>query len=101
MLDRLDIAYQKCHEKLATDSYKTVHPSIGKLDLRWHQGDKAKSFRETFFVVESLSPSVMLGARAIQKASIYKEKEIRPLGLKKQTTGMDHYLHEKVIGRYF
>ena len=89
VLARLGVAYEQCHERLVTDSYKKVHPPVGKIDLRWHETNKAKSFLETFFVVESMNPSVVLGGRAILDANQGKEHEIHTLGLKRQTAGMD------------
>ena len=91
VLGRLEISYEACDERLMTDSYETTHTSIGRLDLRWHESDKAKSFLETFFVVESRNPSVILGAKAISEANQGKEYDTYTLGLEKQTAGINPY----------
>ena len=87
MLDQLGISYGECHETLATDSDKKAHTILGKIDLRWHVSGKAKSFPETFFVVESMNPSVILGSRAISVLNQREEHEIHVLGLEKQSAG--------------
>ena len=88
LLDRLGVTYRSCHEELIQDSKKRFHSPIGRLELRWHQRDKAKSFLETFFVVESVDSFVILGASAISKAKQCMACDIHTLGLKKQTAGM-------------
>ena len=87
VVDVLRVPYQKCQYTPVMDSRATLHSPIGRVELRWYKKDGAKSFDESFLVVDSSVPLVKLGATAYLKATAPVVPEVDTLGLQKQTAG--------------
>ncbi|KAL9037228.1 MAG: hypothetical protein Q9180_003839 [Flavoplaca navasiana] len=64
MLDRLGVTYTPCQQMTVTDCKNIQHSPIGKIKLRWHKSEGAKSYSEEFFVENTKSPQVILGETA-------------------------------------
>ncbi|KAL8696339.1 MAG: hypothetical protein Q9224_002845 [Gallowayella concinna] len=87
MLTRLRVGYTPCQRAGATDSQNVQHFPVGKIALRWHKKEQAKSYHEIFFVVESMTPQVILGASAFENSNQSTGGNIHPIGLQHQTAG--------------
>lgn len=61
---RQRIPYIEIQREPVEDSEQTRYLPIGKADLRWHKRDAARSYSETFYVVNTTSDLVILGATA-------------------------------------
>ena len=61
---------------------------MGKVELRWNKEDGAKSYAETFYVVDASDHFVVLGSTAFPAGSNSADSEVNTLGLNQQTAGM-------------
>ena len=89
IFDRLRINYIPCEPAQVKDAKGTNHLIIGRVDLRWRKKDKHKSFSETFYIVESEVPYLVLRERAFAQGIQSSELELHKLGLNRQTAGID------------
>ena len=87
MLSRFPLQYTPCPPKPAQDSKGTNHKPIGTAELRWHRKNGAKSYSETFYVVESVTPFVILGAPSLVHGSQSTVMPIHPLGVQAPSAG--------------
>ncbi|KAI4262913.1 MAG: hypothetical protein L6R42_001920, partial [Xanthoria sp. 1 TBL-2021] len=87
MLDRLGVTYTSCQKGAVKDSRNVQHSPIGKVALRWHKNEQGKSYSEIFFVVDSQTALVILGATAFPKSSQSSGANIYPIGVQPQTAG--------------
>ncbi|KAL8701399.1 MAG: hypothetical protein Q9224_000519 [Gallowayella concinna] len=53
VLLQMAVSYMTCHKLELKDATGETHRPIGKVPLRWRKVEGAKSFRETFMVVDS------------------------------------------------
>ncbi|KAL8685602.1 MAG: hypothetical protein Q9218_007657 [Villophora microphyllina] len=102
MVNRLGVKPTPCQKDAAKDSRKVQYIPVAKLDLRWHKTNQVKTYTETFFVVNSATPSVILGAPAFlngnqsagnQSAS----SSVKPIGTEKQTTEQKRVMGQKQL----
>jgi hypothetical protein len=84
-LDKLAVGFHPCSREPDTGSENKLYSTIGKVVLRWHEKDSAKSYSETFYVANIATPAAILGATANLSS---KEPTINPVGLEKQTAGI-------------
>lgn len=89
MLDRIGIGstYTTCQQDPVTDSRKVQHSPIGKVILRWHKNEAAKSYSEPFYVVDSQSLLVILGETAFRNIDQSSGDFFGPTGVQPQTAG--------------
>ena len=70
MLDRLgEVFYTSCQKETVKDDKGVQHSPIGQVALRWHKKESGKSYSETFFVVDSQTTLVILGATSFNKTN--------------------------------
>ena len=87
MLERLGIVeYPPC-QKAAVTHRNVQHFPIGKVTLRWHKEESAKSYSETFFVVDKHTALVILGATAFPNSGQSSGGNMYPIGVAAQTAG--------------
>jgi len=84
LVHRLGVHYEAVPKSSVTDSTGRTHTVIGKIELRWHRRESARSHHQRFSVVDTLSTDVILGASALPKG---KESDVHTLGLNQQTEG--------------
>ncbi|KAL8702917.1 MAG: hypothetical protein Q9201_003923 [Fulgogasparrea decipioides] len=85
-LDELQLSCEPCDEGITFQAARgRTHVPVGKIGLQWHKRDKAKQNSETFYVVESATVLVILGASARPNGDADTCAGIHPLGLKQQT----------------
>ena len=89
MLDRIGIGstYTTCQQDPVRDSRKVQHLPIGKVTLRWHKNEAAKSYSEPFYVVDSQSLLVILGETAFSNIDQSSGDFFGPTGVQPQTAG--------------
>ena len=89
MLDRLGVTYTPCQQKTVTDSRNIQHSPIGKVKLRWHKSEGAKSYSEEFFVEDTKVPQVILGETAFPAGNSKQPSgsNLYPIGLHPQDAG--------------
>lgn len=87
MLDRLRVTYTPCQKAAVTDDRNIQYSPIGEVTLRWHKKQGAKSYSETFFVVDAQTALVILGQTAFPNISQSSGDNIHTLGLKSETAG--------------
>ncbi|KAL8768484.1 MAG: hypothetical protein Q9209_005275 [Squamulea sp. 1 TL-2023] len=85
MLHRLGETYTPCKKETVKDSRNVQHSPVGKVVLRWHKNEQGKSHGETFFVVNSPTPIVILGATAFGDITQSFGGNLYPLGVHPQT----------------
>ncbi|KAL8729540.1 MAG: hypothetical protein Q9181_004963 [Wetmoreana brouardii] len=87
-LDQLKLDCEPCEEgTTAQNARGRTYDPVGKLGLQWHKRDIAKPNSETFYVVESATVLVILGASAFPKGDVDTHAGTYPFGLKQQTPG--------------
>ena len=87
MLERLGIEdYPPC-QKAAVTHRNVQHFPNGKVTLRWHKEESGKSHSEVFFVVDTHTALVILGATAFPNSSQSSGGNIFPVGVAAQTAG--------------
>lgn len=67
--DRQGIPYTVSQREPVVDSKQTPYFPIGEVDLRWHRRNAARSYSETFYVVDTATDLVILGATAFPERS--------------------------------
>ncbi|KAL8723947.1 MAG: hypothetical protein Q9181_007061 [Wetmoreana brouardii] len=88
MINQLGVKYTSCQKEAVNDSRNVQHVPVGQVDLRWHKKDQGKTHSETFFVVGSTTPLVILGATAFPNSNQSAGSNIYPIGVQQQTTGL-------------
>ncbi|KAL8703096.1 MAG: hypothetical protein Q9201_003710 [Fulgogasparrea decipioides] len=88
MINRLRVTYTPGQKAVVKDSRNVQHSLVGKVDLRWHRKGQGKSHPETFFVEDSATPMVILGATAFQKSYQLAGANAFPVGVEQQTGGL-------------
>ncbi|KAI4092721.1 MAG: hypothetical protein LQ339_007856 [Xanthoria mediterranea] len=99
MLDRIGIGstYTTCQQDPVTDSRKVQHSPIGKVILRWHKNEAAKSYSEPFYVVDSQSLLVILGETAFRNIDQSSGDFFGPTGVQPQTADEKLALNQKKL----
>lgn len=62
-----------------------VYSPVGQVNLRWHKQEAAKSYAETFYVVDQETPLVILGSSAFENSNKSAGDNIHSIGLGPQT----------------
>ena len=97
MIDRVRVRYNTLPNgsaKNVTDTKNVIHHPIGQVKLRWNKKGKAKSFDETFYVVDKPTPFVILGESAFPHTKELAGAPAYPVGVKAQTAGKSiDFLH--------
>ncbi|KAL8677812.1 MAG: hypothetical protein Q9186_005792 [Xanthomendoza sp. 1 TL-2023] len=75
VLTRLQRKFMLCQAIQIQDARGQTYVPIGKINLEWRLWDDAKSFPETFYVVESDVSMVMLGSSAFHEDFVEEEDE--------------------------
>ena len=89
---RLGLVYTTCqHDPVKGSQPKTYMP-IGKVELRWHKEGEAKSYPETFYIVESTDDDVILGRASFSEEDEARRSLIHTLALAPQTAGRSQAL---------
>ena len=78
MLDQIGMQRTPCHESPVRDAQGVEHTPVGKVDLRWHKKELAKSHSELFFVVDKPKPIVILGATAFEAYTPFPGGSVQP-----------------------
>ncbi|KAL8950146.1 MAG: hypothetical protein Q9222_003800 [Ikaeria aurantiellina] len=95
MLNKLKLGCTACQKETIKDSRNNSFSLMGKVDLRWHKKDLGVSHAETFYVVATTTPLVILGATAFAGSSQSNPTNVHPVGLNKQTIEAEQALEEK------
>lgn len=84
----LDELQLQCDDHRQVEPYKDkkgrIHTPIGRIDLKWHKIGHLKEYTDTFYVVESGGPRVVI-KKTRENGT---DNAARPLGLGAQTPGM-------------
>ncbi|KAL9618746.1 MAG: hypothetical protein Q9204_008364, partial [Flavoplaca sp. TL-2023a] len=99
MLDRLGVPCTPCQQQTVTDSRNVQHSPVGKVTLRWHKTDGAKSYSDVFFVVDRQSRQVILGKTAFPAGNCKQSSgsNIYPIGLCPQNADEKLTLEQKKL----
>ncbi|CAL8583729.1 hypothetical protein XPA_009348 [Xanthoria parietina] len=97
MLERLGIVeYPPC-QKAAVTHRNVQHFPIGKVTLRWHKEESAKSYSEAFFVVDKHTALVILGATAFPNSGQSSGGNMYPIGVAAQTAEEKLAMNQKKL----
>ncbi|KAL8889194.1 MAG: hypothetical protein Q9215_003493 [Flavoplaca cf. flavocitrina] len=99
MLDRLGVVCTPCQQQTVTDSRNVQHSPVGKVTLRWHKTDGAKSYSDVFFVVDRQSRQVILGNTAFPAGNCKQPSgsNIYPIGVHPQTADEKLTMEQKKL----
>ena len=86
-MNQLGLPYSPCQQDPAKDSKGRLYFPIGQVKLQWHKKDKAKSYEETFYVVDTAVWPVVLGKSALPSSNNSPSHEIHVVGINKQSIG--------------
>lgn len=84
ILDELQVPYTKCQVEPYRDKKGRNHTPIGRVELKWHKIGFLVEHTDTFYVVESGEPPVVVKRTDKNDA----DNAARPLGLGAQNRGM-------------
>ncbi|KAL8807487.1 MAG: hypothetical protein Q9182_000652 [Xanthomendoza sp. 2 TL-2023] len=65
VLLQMKVSYMTCHKLELKDANGEIHRPVGKVLLRWHEVEVAKSSSETFYVVDSNAMFVTFGSSGV------------------------------------
>lgn len=89
MLAQLGVEkYTSCQEETVRDAKGAKHSPVGKVDLRWHKKELAKSHAELFRVVDDNTSMVILGATAFPQSTKPAGASVKPIGVTHLTAGL-------------
>ncbi|KAL9046681.1 MAG: hypothetical protein Q9214_000541 [Letrouitia sp. 1 TL-2023] len=86
MLQKAQVSrFTPCDQKEVRGSDGKHYKPIGKVDLLWCKKNQAKSYHETFYVIQEKTPMVIMGAPSFPQEERPVGQPISPIGLGKQT----------------
>ncbi|KAL8993951.1 MAG: hypothetical protein Q9169_005957 [Polycauliona sp. 2 TL-2023] len=97
MLDQLGVTYTTSQQESVKDSKNNQYFPVGQVTLRWQKKEQAKSYSETFSVVTSQAPLVILGAPAFPNTNQPSGSNLDTLGVKKQTPDQQVAMDQKKL----
>ncbi|KAI4117909.1 MAG: hypothetical protein LQ338_007480, partial [Usnochroma carphineum] len=95
VLKQMKLKYVPGKKEPVKDSRNVIYALVGQVDLRWHKEGQAKSYAETFYVVDQQTPLVILRYSAFEKSNKSAGGTIYPVGVQQQTAEENAILERK------